>query len=70
MNSLVVGVGEALPGFISASNALTATSDTRTALERMNKLDVQVLPVVDGAGHLAGIVDHSKLSAKHAHRHR
>jgi hypothetical protein len=52
-----------LPGYIQAKDALTNESDTRTALERMNALDVQTLPVVDATGQLAGVVDRSKLSA-------
>ena len=52
-----------LAGFISAKEALTNSSDTRTALQRMNAMDLQALPVVDEKGMLAGIVDRSKLSA-------
>ncbi len=52
-----------LPGFIPAKSALQKTSETRAALERMNALDVQSLPVVDEAGRFVGVVDRSKLSA-------
>jgi hypothetical protein len=52
-----------LPGFIPAKSALQKTSETRDALERMNALDVQSLPVVDDTGRFVGVVDRSKLSA-------
>lgn len=54
---------EALPGFISAEKALHKEDDKRKALENMNTLDVQVLPVVDDAQRFDGIVDRSKLTA-------
>jgi len=53
----------ALPGFIPGKDALRKTAETRTALEVMNSLDVQTLPVVDDAGRFIGVVDRSKLSA-------
>ncbi|MGH7821065.1 MAG: hypothetical protein ACREQ9_14975 [Candidatus Binatia bacterium] len=54
---------ESLPGFIAAQRALSKTSDRRKALETMDTLDVQTLPVIDKEGRLAGIVDRSKLTA-------
>ena len=54
---------EALPGFISAEKALHKENDKRKALESMNTLDAQVLPVVDDAQKFDGIVDRSKLTA-------
>ena len=54
---------EALPGFISSAEALHKNDDKQKALERMNSLDVQVLPVLDEAGRFDGIVDRSKLTA-------
>jgi hypothetical protein len=54
---------EGLPGFISAEKALHKEDDKRKALEAMNTLDVQVLPVVDDAQKFDGIVDRSKLTA-------
>ena len=52
-----------LPSFIPAKDALRKISETRTALELMNSLDVQTLPVVDDAGRFVGVVDRSKLTA-------
>lgn len=54
---------EALPGFIPSENALHKSDDKQKALDRMNSLDVQVLPVLDEAGRFDGIVDRSKLTA-------
>ncbi len=54
---------EALPGFISSAEALHKNDDKQKALERMNSLDAQVLPVLDEAGRFDGIVDRSKLTA-------
>jgi hypothetical protein len=54
---------EALPGFIPSSKALHENQDKQKALEWMNSLDVQVLPVLDQAGKFDGIVDRSKLTA-------
>lgn len=54
---------ETLPGFISSGKALNKTSDKRRALQLMDSLDVQTLPVIDDAGGFAGIVDRSKLTA-------
>lgn len=53
----------ALPGFVPAENALHKNDDKRKALEKMNSLDAQVLPVVDEAANFDGIVDRSKLTA-------
>jgi hypothetical protein len=52
-----------LPGFISAANALSVQSDKRTALQAMENLATDQLPVVDEAGRLTGIVDRSRLSS-------
>lgn len=51
-----------LPGFISAEKSLKIVSDRLQALQLMNALDVQVLPVVDNSGRFFGIVDRSKLT--------
>jgi len=53
----------ALPGFISAQHALRKVADKRQALQLMESLDVQTLPVVDDEGRFVGIVDRSKLTA-------
>lgn len=52
-----------LPGIIPRDKAITKRTDKRQALIQMEALDVQTLPVVDEAGHFAGIVDRSKLTA-------
>ena len=53
---------ETLPGFIPADKALHRNDAKRKALEKMNSLDAQVLPVLDD-GRFSGIVDRSKLTA-------
>lgn len=63
LNRSVKNELEGLPGFISAEKALHKEDDKRKALENMNTLDVQVLPVVDGGQKFDGIVDRSKLTA-------
>lgn len=50
-----------LPGFVSSDNALTADSDARSALESMNKLGRQTLPVVDRTRKFLGVVDRTEL---------
>ena len=52
-----------LPGFVAASDAATTTTSKRTALERMEKLAVDVLPVVDEQQRFIGTVDRAKLTA-------
>ncbi len=52
-----------MPGFIPAEKALHKEEDKRKALETMNTLDVQILPVIDEAQKFDGIVDRSKLTA-------
>lgn len=54
---------EKLTGFISSKETLNETSDKRKALQLMDSLDVQTLPVVDNANRFVGIVDRSKLTA-------
>ena len=54
---------EALPGFVGKSHAVKKTMNKHDALQHMEKLDVQTLPVVNDDGHLAGILERSKLSA-------
>ncbi|MFC1712173.1 CBS domain-containing protein [Candidatus Poribacteria bacterium] len=50
-----------LPGYISAEDAIKEDTDKQTALAQMEKLDVEVLPVVDGDGKFAGVVERSRL---------
>jgi hypothetical protein len=65
--SWVLGANEdslkTLPGFIAAQNALHANEDKLTALKKMNSLNVPMLPVIDGSGKFAGVIEQNKLTA-------
>lgn len=50
-----------LPGFIS--KAIILDTDKKTALELMEKFNVDILPVVDKWGKFLGIVDRSRITA-------
>lgn len=63
LNQSLKGELESLPGFIPAEKALHKEDGKRKALETMNTLDVQILPVIDDAQKFDGIVDRSKLTA-------
>jgi CBS domain protein len=52
-----------LPGFIAASDALDSNAKRQKALERLNALNVQTIPVVDETKKFIGVVDRSKLTA-------
>ncbi len=52
-----------LPGFISVEQAMMKTSNRRRALQLMDSLDVQTLPVIDDGRRFIGIIDRSKLTA-------
>jgi hypothetical protein len=52
-----------LPGFISIEQALMKKSNRRRALQLMDSLDVQTLPVIDENRKFIGVVDRSKLTA-------
>ena len=52
-----------LDGFVSASDAVTPESNKRTALETMDRLDSDILPVVNKDGRFIGMVDRNKISA-------
>jgi hypothetical protein len=54
---------EQLPGFVSARQALRTSTDKGTALQQMDALDAEALPVLDEAGGLAGVVTRSRLTA-------
>ncbi|MGH7901011.1 MAG: hypothetical protein ACRENZ_04670, partial [Thermodesulfobacteriota bacterium] len=54
---------ETLPSFISSKNALNKESDKRRALQLMDSLDVQTLPIIDDGRRYVGVVDRSKLTA-------
>jgi CBS domain len=52
-----------LPGFISSESAVTESTDKTQALQRMESLNVDTLPVVDKDKRFAGIVNRSRLTA-------
>jgi CBS domain len=54
---------ENFPGFVPAKDAVTANTDKRDVLDRMEKSRRSWLPVVDSQGRLAGIVEQSRLTA-------
>ena len=51
-----------LPGFVSISDAVTPKSNKRTALEAMEDLNSDILPVVDKEFRFIGMVDRSKIT--------
>src|SRR5439155_2409929 len=53
----------ALPGFVAAKDAVTASTSKRDALATMANLDVSTLPVVDAEQKFVGTVDRSKMTA-------
>jgi hypothetical protein len=60
------GDGEALarlPGFIGRQHALNEQTDKRQALQRMEVLNLDTLPVVQEKERFSGIVDRSRLTA-------
>ena len=50
-----------LPGFVSAKNAIEEDTDKQTALERMETLNSEALPVVNKEEKFVGTVDRSRL---------
>jgi hypothetical protein len=52
-----------LPGFISAEHAVTPETSKRAALQAMEDLDQDALPVTDPAGRLVGTVERAKLTS-------
>jgi hypothetical protein len=52
-----------LPGFLPAENALNKETDKGQALQQMEALNIDKLPVVDEKKSFAGIVDRSRLTA-------
>jgi len=53
----------ALPGFVAAKDAVTASTSKRDALATVARLDVGSLPVVDATRKFVGTVDRSKMTA-------
>jgi len=53
----------ALPGFVAAKDAVTASTSKRDALATMARLDVSSLPVVDADRRFSGTIDRSRLTA-------
>ena len=52
-----------LPGFIASESSVTESTDKAQALQRMESLNVDTLPVVDKDRRFAGIVNRSRLTA-------
>ena len=52
-----------LPGFVSVSDAVTPESNKRIALETMERLNSNILPVVDKERGFIGMVDRNKITA-------
>jgi CBS domain-containing protein len=52
-----------LPGFVSAAQAVTPETSKRAALQAMESLDQDALPVTDPSGHLVGTVERAQLTS-------
>lgn len=52
-----------LPGFIGYHSAVNKDTDKQTALEQMEKLNVETLPVIDEEDRFVGIVERSRLAS-------
>jgi CBS domain-containing protein len=52
-----------LPGFVSAEHAVSPETSKRAALQAMDELDQDALPVTDLAGRLVGTVERAKLTS-------
>ncbi len=52
-----------LPGFIASQNAVNKETDKGQALQKMEALNIDTLPVVDDKKRFAGIVNRSRLTA-------
>ena len=52
-----------LPGFVAAEHAVTPETSKRAALQAMENLDQDALPVTDLAGRLVGTVERAKLTS-------
>jgi CBS domain-containing protein len=52
-----------LPGFVPAKDAVTVETSKRAALQAMEDLDQDALPVTDPAGRLVGTVERAKLTS-------
>ncbi len=63
INSSNLQLLERLPGFVSAKDAINKDTNKQLALERMESLNIEALPVIDKEGRFVGIVDRSRLTA-------
>lgn len=61
LNSSDISALSNLPGYISAKNAIKKDTDKQTALEKMEKLDLEILPVVNEKDKFVGVVDRTRL---------
>ncbi len=52
-----------ISGLLRVEDALTEVADKREALQQMERLDADILPVVDAERRFVGVVDRSRLTA-------
>ncbi len=52
-----------LPSYISSEHAIKPTTEKQLVLEKMESLNIDILPVVDDKGKFSGIVNRSRLTA-------
>ncbi|KAA3663419.1 MAG: hypothetical protein DWQ10_00240, partial [Calditrichaeota bacterium] len=52
-----------IPEFIGAENAIKADVDKKAVLEKMEKLNLEILPVSYERGEFTGVVERSRLTA-------
>jgi hypothetical protein len=52
-----------LPGFIASDSAVTETTDKAQALQDMESLNIDTLPVINQGKHFVGIVNRSRVTA-------
>lgn len=52
-----------LPGFVAADQALNENASKQEALQRMDEMNVEWLPVVNDKGQFVGLADRSRLAA-------
>jgi hypothetical protein len=52
-----------LPKFMGANDAIRKDTHKQTALEKMEALNIEMLPVIDKMGRFVGVVDRSRLTS-------
>lgn len=63
INSSDIKAIKQLPDFVGVEDAINKTTNKRVALEQMESLNVETLPVIDEEGRFVGIVDRTRLAA-------